>query len=546
MTPSNQAPGTWTAAARFIKKHWIWALVLATTLVYAPLAGNTGDEKARQRSLDTLAEIMGLVQKNTVEPPTSKQITHASIQGMLHSLDPHSNYMDENEYRMLRENQRGSFFGIGSIIQQQPDGIVIVSTVRGGPSEKAGIRAGDYIREIDGKNTEGWTSSQAVEKLRGEKGTIVEVAIQRIGFPDLLRFSLTRAEIPSNSVTFAFMLTPTTGFVAIKDFGETTSTEFEKAVQTLKQQGMKELVLDLRDNGGGILDAALGISQQLLGPDELIVSQKGRGGRDAGQTRTPKGAALDPFPLVILINRGSASASEIVTGAVQDHDRGLVVGTTSWGKGLVQSVITIGRSRGLLLTSARYYTPSGRSIQRDYQHGLDDYFLPEEDKEAATPKGPEYRTDLQRVVYGGGGITPDYYVSQAQLSTFAATLRGRYAAFFKFAIQEKDRAKAKVKPSQEADEAEMARFKSFLEAQKIPFTEAEWSDPDNQTHLRRQVAYELQNVLLGTEAGFRYLCAGDPQVKKALEVMPEADALLKKKLLSLQAKGSPKTVAVKR
>ena len=183
MTPSNQAPGTWTAAARFIKKHWIWALVLATTLVYAPLAGNTGDEKARQRNLDILAEIMGLVQKNTVDPPTSKQttlaevlgtiqkhgieppapqrLTHATIQGMLHSLDPHSNYMDENEYRMLRENQRGSFFGIGSIIQQQPDGIVIVSTVRGGPSEKAGIRAGDYIREIDGKNTEGWTSAQA-------------------------------------------------------------------------------------------------------------------------------------------------------------------------------------------------------------------------------------------------------------------------------------------------------------------------------------------------------------------------------------------------
>jgi carboxyl-terminal processing protease len=365
-----------------------------------------------------------------------------------------------------------------------------------------------------------------------------------MGVPDLLRFSLTRAEIPSNSVTFSFMLTPTTGFIAIKDFGETTSAEFERAVQSLKKQGMKELVLDLRDNGGGILDAALGISQQLLGPNELIVSQKGRGGRDAGQTRTPKGAALDPFPLVVLINRGSASASEIVTGAVQDHDRGLVVGTTSWGKGLVQSVITIGRSRGLLLTSARYYTPSGRSIQRDYQHGLDDYFLPEDDKEATPPKGPEYKTDLDRVVYGGGGITPDYYVSQTQLSTFTATLRGRYAAFFKFAIQEKE--KVKVMPQKDADDAEMARFKAFLEKQKIPFTEAEWNDPENQTHMRRQVTYELQNVVHGSEAGFRYLCASDPQVNKALEVMPDSEALLKKKLLSLKTKGDPSTVAVKR
>lgn len=529
---------------KFVRKNWIWMVVLTTTLMYAPLAGYTADEKARQHSMDTLAEIMGLLQRHTVEPPTPKQITHASIQGMLHTLDPHSNYMDESEFRHLKEDQRGSFFGIGSIIQQQPEGIVIVSTVRGGPSEKAGIRPGDYIREIDGKTTDAWTSAQAVDKLRGEKGTIVEVAIQRMGFPDLLRFNLTRAEIPSNSVTFAFMLTPSTGFITIKEFGETTSAEFEHAVQSLKKQGMKELLLDLRDNGGGILDAALGISQQLLGPNELIVSQKGRGGRDTSQTRTPKGAALDPFPMVILINRGSASASEIVTGAVQDHDRGLVVGTTSWGKGLVQSVITIGRSRGLLLTSARYYTPSGRSIQRDYQHGLDDYFLPEDEKGAATPKGPEYKTDLNRVVYGGGGITPDYYVDQTQLSTFTATLRGRYAAFFKFVIQEKE--KLSVKPQQDIEDKVMLRFKAFLVDQKIPFTEAEWVEPQNQIQMRRQVGYELQNVTYGTEAGFRYLSGHDPQVNKALEVMPEANSLLQKKLLSLQTQANPNKLTVKR
>lgn len=522
--------------ARFFGKHWIWMVVIGTTATFAPLAGRTGEERARQRSLDVLAEVMGVIQKDTVEPPTPKQVTHASIQGMLHSLDPHSNYMDETEFRTLREDQRGSFFGIGSIIQQQPDGIVVVSTVRGGPSDKAGIRSGDYIREIDGKSTEGWTNTQAVEKLRGEKGTVVEVAIQRPGVSDLLRLSLTRAEIPSNSVQFAFMLTPTTGLITIKDFGETTSEEFERAVKTLKGQGMKELILDLRRNGGGMLDAALGICRQVLGPDELIVSQKGRDGRNMGEARTPKGASLDTFPIVVLIDRGSASASEIVTGAIQDHDRGLVVGTTSWGKGLVQSVMPIGRSRGLALTTARYYTPSGRCIQRDYQHGLDDYYLPDEEKGAAAqPKGPEFKTDLGRTVYGGGGITPDFFVEEDHLTTFVGNLRGRYAAFFKFAVVEKE--KFGVKPQQEPDDALMNRFHEFMKDQKIPCTDAEWSEAANQADMRMQVAYEMQNVAFGTEAGFRYLCVKSPQVKKALEVFPEAEKLLKKKLLTFKTKG---------
>jgi carboxyl-terminal processing protease len=411
--------------ARFVSKHWMWMLAAGTACVYAPLAGRATDDRARQRNLETLTEVMTLVQQRSVEPPKAQALTHAAIQGMLHTLDPHSNYLDENEFRMMREDQRGSFFGIGSIIQQQADGIVVVSTVRGGPSEKAGIRPGDLIREIDGKTTEGMSNTQAVQKLRGDKGTVVEVSILRMGFSEPLKFALTRGEIPTNSVYYSFMLTPTTGFILIKDFGETTSDEFERAVANLKRQGMKELILDLRNNGGGVLDAALGICRQLLGPDQLIVTQKGRDGRDPLPTSTPKGAALDPFPLVVLINRGSASASEIVSGAVQDHDRGIVVGTTSWGKGLVQSVLSINRTRGLALTTARYYTPSGRSIQRDYQHGLDDYYNPEEEgaEAAKEPKGPEFKTDLGRTVYGGGGISPDAVVEAAKLGKFAAELR---------------------------------------------------------------------------------------------------------------------------
>ncbi|MDR3669266.1 MAG: S41 family peptidase [Holophaga sp.] len=519
--------------ARWLKKYWIGAVILATTAVYAPLAGRTGDDRASQKSLDTLTEIMGLVQKQSVDPPNPKQMAHASISGMLHTLDPHSYYMDETEFRAMRDEQRGSFFGIGSIIVQQPDGIVIVSTVRGGPSEKAGLRAGDIIREIDGKSTENWTSNAAVQKLRGDKGTVVEVAVQRMGFPGLTRFNITRSEIPSNSVYYNFMLNPTTGFITIKDFGETTSDEFERAVRSLKGQGMKSLILDLRFNGGGMLDAALGICRQLLGPNELIVTQRGRDGRDQVETRTPKGAGSEPFPMVVLINRGSASASEIVTGAVQDHDRGLVVGQTSWGKGLVQAVMAINRTRGLALTTARYYTPSGRCIQRDYSHGIDDYLLPEEDpKEPIQPQGPKFKTDLGRVVYGSGGITPDYVANGGKLTTFVGNLRFQNSAFFKFAVLEKE--KYGVKPQQDVSDAIMARFKAWMAAQKIDCTEADWKDPQNQADMRDQLAIEMQNVAYGVEAGFRYTCGRDPQVRKALEVMPEAETLLKRKMLTFQ------------
>jgi carboxyl-terminal processing protease len=521
--------------AQWLKKYWIGVVILATTGVYVPLAGRTGEDRATQKSLDTLTEIMGLVEKQAVDPPSPRAIAHASISGMLHTLDPHSYYMDESEFRAMRDEQRGSFFGIGSIIVQQPDGIVIVSTVRGGPSEKVGLRAGDIIREIDGKSTENWTSSAAVQKLRGEKGTVVEVAVQRMGFPGLVRFSITRSEIPSNSVYYCFMLNGTTGFITIKDFGETTSEEFERAVRTLKGQGMKSLILDLRFNGGGMLDAALGICRQLLGPNELIVTQRGRDGKDVVETRTPKGSSIDPFPMVVLINRGSASASEIVTGAVQDHDRGLVVGQTSWGKGLVQAVMAINRTRGL----ARYYTPSGRCIQRDYMHGLDDYLLPDENgKEPAQPQGPKFKTDLGRVVYGSGGITPDYVADGGKLTTFVGNLRFRNSAFFKFAVLEKE--KFGVKPQQDASDATMARFKAWLAEQKIECTEADWKDPQNQSDMRDQLGIEMQNVAYGVEAGFRYTCGHDPQVRKALEVMPEAETMLKRKMLTFQQSPAPK------
>jgi len=512
--------------ARFLKRNWMWMVMAATVAVAGPLLARSSGENARQRSLDTLTEIMEVVQKQSPEPPTSRQLTHATIQGMLHTLDPHSNFFDESEFRMLREEQKGSFFGIGAIIQQHDQGIAIISPMKGGPAERLGVRSGDIIKEIDGTSTEGMTSNAALQKLRGEKGTLVEIAVQRGGIENLLHFSIPRAEVPTNSVYYSFMLNPTTGFILIKDFGETTSEEFERAVGNLKKQGMKQLILDLRNDGGGVLDAAIGICRQLLGPDQLIVSQKGRDGRDENQTRTSKGAMLDPFPLIILINRGSASASEIVTGAVQDHDRGLVIGQTSWGKGLVQSVLTINRSRGLALTTARYYTPSGRSIQRDYTHGLDDYYNPEDEKDAK-PQGPAYKTDLGRTVYGGGGINPDYALPTLRFNEFMVDLRFRSQAFFRFAVHEKEH--FGIKPGQHADDVVLARFRTWSLEQKLTISDKDWEA--NKGTVQEQLSIEMQNVAFGIEAGFKIQCEKDPVILKALEVMPEAEALLQKKQL---------------
>lgn len=523
---------------RFLKRNWMWLTLLLTVAVAGPLMARTGNDAARQRGLDALTEVMDLLQRQTPEPPTPRQLTHATIQGMLHTLDPHSNYMDESEFRLLREEQKGSFFGIGAIIQQHDQGIAIISPLKGGPAERLGIRSGDIIKDIDGASTEGMTSTGALQKLRGEKGTLVELAIQRAGVTDLLRFSIPRAEVPTNSVYHAFMLDATTGLILIKDFGETTADEFEKAVATLKRQGMKRLLLDLRGNGGGVLDAAIGICRQLLGPDQLIVTQKGRDGRDENQTRTNKGAQLDPFPLVILINRGSASASEIVTGAVQDHDRGLVVGQTSWGKGLVQSVLTINRSRGLALTTARYYTPSGRSIQRDYTHGLDDYYNPEDTKDAK-PQGPAFKTDLGRTVYGGGGINPDFAVPVTRLNDVMVNLQYRHTAFFRFAVHEKEH--MGIKPGQHADGPLMARFKIWAQEQNLAISEKDWEA--NLPAFQEQISIEMQNVAYGIEAGFRMRCEKDPVILKALEVLPQAEALLQKKLLLPIVK--PTTVAAR-
>jgi carboxyl-terminal processing protease len=395
------------------------------------------------------------------------------------------------------------------------------------------LRAGDYFREIDGKSTEGMNSNQVMRRLCGEKGTTVVLTMERPATEQTFSVPITRAEIPSNSVNYTLMLTKDIGLIKIREFGETTSDEFAKSIAELKNQGLRALILDLRSNPGGTLESAVGISKQLLGPNELILTQKGRDGRDPVIFRTDADGSIEAntFPVAVLINRSSASASEIVAGAIQDHDRGLVVGETSWGKGLVQMVVPINRTRGLGLTIARYYTPSGRCIQRDYQHGLDEYLIVDDgvdSEDGSDSKGPEFRTGLGRVVYGGGGIHPDYVVKPKRGHVVANRLWLVNGAFFKFAVAEKELPGNSIKMNQVADNAALGRFRIWLEDQKIAITDQEWKDAE--IDIRDRLTVEMQIVAHGTDSGFKYECLVDPQVQKAMEVLPEAESLYKKKL----------------
>jgi carboxyl-terminal processing protease len=467
-----------------------------------------------------------------------------SIQGMLHQLDPHSNFFTKGEFDKIQTEQQSRIYGIGVTIAQRADRVYILSANPGSPGQRAGLRYGDAIIAVDGQKTDDWKQDKVLERVRGEKGETVELTVERAGAVSPITVRIKRDEVKLPTVRSAFMTAqPGTGYIGLTGgFAAKTEEELSAAIIKLKQEGMQQLVLDLRGNPGGLLDQAIEVTKKFLPAGQKILEVRGREGRFPNRVfEVPSNNVPETFPIVILINGQTASASEVVAGALQDHDRALIVGESSFGKGLVQSVTRLSYGAGLTLTTQRYYTPTGRLIQRDYSNiSFYDYYLnrKEESKDGSVPSNNKaLYTDNGRSVYGGGGITPDI---EAKPSVINNSARGRiFFGAFDFVRQlvagqintlreyKVNETQTKSKLSQEdinhypVDEKVLAAFRQHIAA-KSQFNLTDEQFNANKNYIILQIRREIMSAAYGPEAGDQVNLAEDAQLLKALEKLPEA------------------------
>jgi carboxyl-terminal processing protease len=456
----------------------------------------------------------------TEEDPAD--IVYDGISGMLEVLDPHSNYLDPRTFHKMRSRQEGSFFGVGIIISRRDGKVTVIAPMAGTPAAAVGLRAGDVISAVGEQPTEDLSLDDVVDLVRGPEGTSVKLTIARPGLDDEFTVDITRTRIPQTTVRYAFMVRPEVGYIRLSEFSQSSESEVRDAIDRLEADGMRYLIFDLRNNPGGSLDAAVGVSDAFLAKENLIVTTRGRTS-SSHSTLTAPGRG-EPFkgPVVVLVNEGSASASEIVAGAVQDHDRGLVLGEVTWGKGLVQTVFSV-RDTGLALTTARYYTPSGRSIQRDYGSYID-YIT----HKNGTNGDDIYETAAGRTVLGGGGIMPDVNLESRTLSENLARLYGN-SAFFRFAIEllkdVPEEEQAATARSFSAKDEVLERFWAWIEEQEI-LPEEEIGElretPQDVADVALGITVEIKNATLGLDEGYRVALDSDDQFLAALEHLDEA------------------------
>ncbi len=522
-------------------RRLVW-FVFSTVVLCALLGGiygqqveattDGGEDSDVQSSFKAFTKLYDVVEQNYAEHVDPDKAVYGppgtslgAIPGMLRTLDPHSNFFDPRAFTQLREEQEGKYYGVGMTIQVRLNKMgkllpVVLLPIPGSPAFRAGLRPGDVIIRVDGKPTDGLGVAQVAEMLKGPKGTVVRVSISREGSDEPLEFIITRDEISRHSVDEAFLIRPGIAYVHINGFNETTDEELSGALKTFDPNGLRGMILDLRNNPGGLLQEAVDVSDHFLEKHQLIVYHYGRRSQEKRYYAT-KGQKGNEYPMIVLINRQTASAAEIVTGALQDHDRALVMGEPSFGKGLVQTVYPLSEHAGLALTTARYYTPSGRLIQRDYAKvSLYDYYY---HFEPSPPPHSEVRvTDGGREVYGGGGITPDVEVPDLKLNRTEEKLEGR-GAFFNFSKHYLGIHKT-ISRDFESDDTVIQEFKHFLESENVQVSDQDLRD--NLEYIKNRIRFQLIGMIYGEHEAQRISIENDPLLEKALKSLPRAAELL--------------------
>ena len=518
-------------------------------LVGIQVNANTNPPDVRNSLLRDFSETLAVVESEYVEEISSEDMIESGIRGMLRTLDPHSSFFSHSDYDKLQEQQKGKYYGLGISIRAEAPGsgrvLVVEPPAHGTPAYKAGLRAGDIISEIEGEPIEDWDIDEAViPHLKGPKGTIVNITVERPGENEPLYFAVERDEIPIYTIKYAFRINSNVGYIRIAKFAETTGDELEKALKVLDEATLSGLILDLRDNPGGSLDQALRVSDFFLDKEQVIVKTRSRTGKGDRNYRADQDQKYR-YPMIVLINQNSASASEIVAGALQDHDRALIMGKTSFGKALVQTVFPLEGKRGLALTTGKYYTPSGRLIQRDYSSSFWDYYNNRGESDASTAGGEEFFTDSGRIVYGEGGITPDEFVELDRMPEATRRLQ-RKNLFRIFASKlysgEIKTDLAKLPDAKEYDDftpqlknSSMDKIsvtdntlKSFIDfaekSEDIKVSPAELATED--AVIRNFLLQEILMIVAGDERSYEAFLDIDNQVQDALRRIPAAKDLL--------------------
>jgi carboxyl-terminal processing protease len=526
---------------KFKQRHWLVVLTLILPLTFA--GAHTGQRyqsqsemAARQRIAEDFSSAILIAKDHFAGQVDFNKITKASITGMLRTLDPHSMYFDRQQWEEFQNDQSSRYYGIGSTIIQHNGKVYIVSPTEGTASFKAGLRYGDHISGINGESTDGWTQAQVRSKLLGPEGTSVTVNISRLGVDKPIEFKLTRGPVPLPSVANYFMVGGGVGYINLeRGFNTTTYDEVHNALGELRQRGMTSLILDLRGNHGGLVDQAQRVSNLFLYRGQKILAMRGRPNVFPSREYVANNQVPEDYPVVVLINRLSASAAEIVAGALQDHDRARLVGENSFGKGLVQSPYPLSDGSALVLTTGHYYTPSGRLIQRDYSgRSFYDYNLKRGENGTHTD---EKHTDSGRTVYGGGGIDPDVEVKirvpqhEFELQRlwfdpafeFAHQLvAGQIPAFPDFKLDRQANHHHQLEPSEyQITDKVLAAFKTFLGEHKEFKLDPARVDKDAD-FVKRQIRYEAVTAAYGVETAYEVLLESDLQMQRAISELPKA------------------------